>query len=178
MTGNSLQNDKNFEIFLDLVDGVSRKTVYAFMNIEDIENEKDYIPHITQYQNIQKKARESIETKQEDLDKMIYTNEEGDIREEKKQEVIDALKALIKNEDFKKYCAQLKKDAFDLAKKFLEEYVVEYDETREVIEKLWETRVLTRIATLAEQVLTGLENEQYIANMKARETADAILAQK
>ena len=55
MTGNSLQNDKNFEIFLDLVDGVSRKTVYAFMNIEDIENEKDYIPHITQYQNIKKK---------------------------------------------------------------------------------------------------------------------------
>ena len=39
-------------------------------------------------------------------------------------------------------------------------------------------KVLTRIATLAEQVLTGLENEQYIANMKARETADAILAQK
>ena len=47
---------------------------------------KDYIPHITQYQNIKKKkkARESIETKQEDLDKMIYTNEEGDIRERKK----------------------------------------------------------------------------------------------
>ena len=70
---------------------------------------------------------------------MIYTNEEGDIREEKKQEVIDALKALIKMKILKNI-AHNSKRCIRPRKKFLEEYVVEYDETREVIEKLWETK--------------------------------------
>ncbi len=178
MTGNNLQNDKNFEIFLDLVDGVARKTVHAFMNIEDIEHEKDYIPHVTQYQIIRETARKNMDIKPEEFDKMIYTNEEGDIREEKKQEVIDALKTLTTNEEFKKYCAEFKKEAFGIAQEFLTKYIVEYDEMKDAIEKLWESRVSLRIGTLAEQVLTGLENEQYIATMKAKETADAILAQK